>query len=205
MPHSLFPRRLKTRPTLHHTQTPLFFALTIFYVFWAMSCPKNTPHYYHKKAGGGEDVDFCLKVSEASNGGKLIAVPEACVVHPFWDGSIFDLSRHFFNWAVGDGALFTRHPRYKYWSYPNMPETVFLLLLTFIVLLPFILIWTGPEMIFLLFQAGPWMMVLKMISLFFLADVLVDFMTEYKDRCMTLLGRGDDNNNNSNNNPTNLF
>ena len=34
-------------------------------------------------AGGGEDVDFALRVAAASNGGKLIKVLEACVVHPF--------------------------------------------------------------------------------------------------------------------------
>ena len=44
--------------------------------------------------GGGEDVDFALRVADASNGGKLIKVPEACVVHPFWPGRVFELMSH---------------------------------------------------------------------------------------------------------------
>jgi GT2 family glycosyltransferase len=39
----------------------------------------------YAKTGGGEDVDFSLRQAEASHEGtgKLVAVPEACVVHPF--------------------------------------------------------------------------------------------------------------------------
>ena len=46
-------------------------------------------------AAGGKDVDFALHVAAASNGGKLIKVPEACVVHPFWPGGVFELMSHF--------------------------------------------------------------------------------------------------------------
>jgi hypothetical protein len=120
-------------------------------------------------------------MSEASNGGKLLALPEACVVHPFWDGSVFDLSSHFFNWAVGDGALFLRHPKYRYWSFPNLPEMLFLLW-------PFLL-W-----------AGPWKLA-TLIPWFFAADVFVD-LSEYQHRCLTLRGQQGDNNNNNNNNPS---
>jgi len=142
--------------------TPLFFAL--------LHLPFGSDRLKRLLAGGGEDVDYCLRVSDASNGGKLLAVPEACVVHPFWDGSVLDLSRHFFNWAVGDGALFSRHPKYRYWSFPNLPEMTFLLL-------P-LLVW-----------ARPWK-VLKLIPMLFVADVLRD-LPEYKERCRTLLGQGD--------------
>ena len=64
--------------------------------------------------GGGEDVDFALRVADASNGGKLIKVPEACVVHPFWPGRVFELMSHFFNWAIGDGGLLKRHPEHHH-------------------------------------------------------------------------------------------
>jgi glycosyltransferase involved in cell wall biosynthesis len=38
----------------------------------------------YAKTGGGEDVDYSLRVSKMTHGGKLLAVPEACVIHPFW-------------------------------------------------------------------------------------------------------------------------
>lgn len=122
----------------------------------------------YAKTGGGEDVDFSLRVTEASKGGKLLAVPEACVVHPFWPGSVWTLSRHFFNWAIGDGALFKRFPKYCYWSFPNVPEMLTLL---------------SPLSLWF----GPWK-VLKLVPGFLLADFVVDISnrTEYKHRCLQL-------------------
>lgn len=78
----------------------------------------------YAKTGGGEDVDYSLRVTKACNGGRLLAVPEARVVHPFWPGSVFTLAAHFHNWAIGDGALFQRFPEHTYWSFPNLPETI---------------------------------------------------------------------------------
>ena len=78
-------------------------------------------------SGGGEDVDFALRAADASNGGKLIKVPEACVVHPFWPGQVFELMSHFFNWAIGDGGLLKCHPEHHHWSFPNLPEMLLLL------------------------------------------------------------------------------
>jgi len=77
----------------------------------------------YAKTGGGEDVDFALRMKEQSNGLKLRSLPQAQVVHPFWKGGIYSLSHHFFNWAIGDGALFTRFPELTYCSFPNFPET----------------------------------------------------------------------------------
>lgn len=127
----------------------------------------------YAKTGGGEDVDFSLRVTAASNGGRLLTVPEACVVHPFWPGSVFTLSSHFFNWAIGDGSLFKRFPAYRYWSFPNLPETMLLLS-------PFSLLF------------GPWA-VIRLLPWFVAGDFLVDFahQTEYHHRCL-LLEQGPD-------------
>lgn len=76
----------------------------------------------YAKTGGGEDVDFCLRIA-AEHGGRLRSAPAACVVHEFWPGSIWDLSKHFFNWAGGDSALFHRFPNHCYASWPNLVET----------------------------------------------------------------------------------
>jgi hypothetical protein len=85
----------------------------------------------YAKTGGGEDVDYALRVTEACGGGRLLAVPEARVTHPFWPGSALTLSSHFYSWAIGDGALFKRFPEHRYWSFPNLSETLLIALVPF--------------------------------------------------------------------------
>lgn len=82
----------------------------------------------YAKTGGGEDVDFCLRLTEETKG-CFVACPSAVVTHPFWRGSIIQLGMHFFNWAIGDSALFTRFPIHTYRSWPNAVEFFLLLLL----------------------------------------------------------------------------
>ena len=82
----------------------------------------------YAKTGGGEDVDYTLRVTKASGDETLLSVPKARVVHPFWPGSVFTLASHFYNWSIGDGALFKRFPQHCYWSFPNLPETILLTL-----------------------------------------------------------------------------
>lgn len=79
----------------------------------------------YAKTGGGEDVDYCLRLLRKT-GGQLYAAPHACVQHDFWSGGITALFHHFFNWAIGDGALFQRFPEHCYYSYPNVVETMIL-------------------------------------------------------------------------------
>jgi glycosyltransferase involved in cell wall biosynthesis len=123
----------------------------------------------YAKTGGGEDVDFSLRVAaEASRQGgsaKLVAVPEACVVHPFWSESVMELAGHFFNWAIGDGTLLRRFPEFRYWSFPNFPET---------------LLFMSP----LVFWLGPFKLI-QLIPRFLIADILVDMSNrdEYRHRC----------------------
>ncbi|KAL3945210.1 MAG: hypothetical protein SGBAC_000683 [Bacillariaceae sp.] len=121
----------------------------------------------YAKTGGGEDVDFCLRV--AGREGKLIPVPRACVVHPFWEGSVWNLWGHFFNWAVGDGGLLSRFPEYRYWSFPNLSETL-------LALMVMAMIAGCPE------KAIFW------IPMFVLVDVIVDCSNrdEYRHRCSLL-------------------
>lgn len=121
----------------------------------------------YAKTGGGEDVDYSLRVTEACNGGWLQAVPEACVVHPFWPGSAFTLAKHFYSWAIGDGALFQRFPKYCYWSFPNVSE----MLLFLLPLSP----WIGPWRFF------------ELIFYFILVDLVVDCWDPEKRRHRRLL------------------
>ncbi|KAF6250336.1 hypothetical protein COO60DRAFT_894741 [Scenedesmus sp. NREL 46B-D3] len=76
------------------------------------------------KTGGGEDIDYCLKVT----GGKLLPVPQAAVHHPLWNNGRRCYSR-FFGWAYGDGALITMHPHLTYPCWPFSAEACWLLLL----------------------------------------------------------------------------
>lgn len=80
----------------------------------------------YAKTGGGEDVDFCLRMKmEKESNRRLLSSPNAVVHHEFWKGSILNLASHFFWWASGDSALFTRFPQHCYRSWPNAVEMVF--------------------------------------------------------------------------------
>lgn len=74
------------------------------------------------KHGGGEDIDFCLRI--AANAGRWFrTVPDAAVRHPWWRGAGRSYVR-FFRWAFGDSRLVRLHPRYAYWCIPGMVETL---------------------------------------------------------------------------------
>ena len=146
---------------------------------WVCVCTHNNNN--NSTAGGGEDVDYALRVCQAfgsGGGGLLVPVPLAKVVHPFWPGSMWTLASHFFNWAIGDGGLLRRFPEYRYWSFPNLPETICLVL-------PLILfVLDGSVLMRFFFCWIPWCLI---------ADILVDccHRSEFRHRCR-LLQRGRD-------------
>ena len=74
------------------------------------------------KAGGGEDIDFCLNVLKEGKD-YLVTVPEAVVWHGWWNGGRVSY-RRFFRWAYGDSVLPELHPKFKYRNYPNMVEAM---------------------------------------------------------------------------------
>ena len=78
----------------------------------------------YAKTGGGEDVDFCLKLGRHVPEGRFHAAPYAVVEHPFWKGNFWHLAHHFFNWAIGDSALFLRFPQHTYRSFLNATEMI---------------------------------------------------------------------------------
>ncbi|HEX6913194.1 MAG TPA: glycosyltransferase, partial [Longimicrobium sp.] len=88
------------------------------------------------RSGGGEDVDFCLRLKEAA-GKPFRSVPAAVVHHPWWNQGARSY-RRFFRWAYGDSRLPVRHPRFRYLGFPTLPELCLVLLLT----VPF-LAWRG--------------------------------------------------------------
>lgn len=80
------------------------------------------------KTGGGEDIDFCLRLrelvrrSDADSEG-FVAAPAAVITHPWWDGGRPALS-HFGGWAWGDGHLIDLFPALTYRNLPDLCETL---------------------------------------------------------------------------------
>jgi glycosyltransferase involved in cell wall biosynthesis len=84
----------------------------------------------YAKTGGGEDVDFCLR-THYETGGRFRSVSDAIVHHNYWPGGVTGLLSHFFNWAVGDSALYIRFREHTYRSYPNAIEFFLCFLIAF--------------------------------------------------------------------------
>jgi GT2 family glycosyltransferase len=69
------------------------------------------------KSGGGEDVDFCLRID-----GYFMPVPKAIIVHP-WRNSAWQMYRRMFQWAVGDSMLNEKYgSRMTFRTLPSLPE-----------------------------------------------------------------------------------
>jgi nucleoside-diphosphate-sugar epimerase len=81
------------------------------------------------KTGGGEDIDFCLRLREhvratMEGGGEgLVATPGAVITHPWWDDGVPALS-HFSGWSWGDGHLIDLYPQLTYTNLPDLSETL---------------------------------------------------------------------------------
>ena len=86
----------------------------------------------YPKTGGGEDIDYCIRVSKTgisggASGGtsaSIVAVPGACADHPWWDGGQLSSIRHIMGWAVGESLCVSSiHLReHVYLSAPNAIE-----------------------------------------------------------------------------------
>jgi len=72
------------------------------------------------KAGGGEDIDFCLEISKTT-GARFATEPMAVVHHPWWNNGTRSYHR-FFRWAYGDSRLPALHPQYRWRNIPNSAE-----------------------------------------------------------------------------------
>eukprot|EP00959_Pyramimonas_sp_CCMP1952_P032450 681105-Pyramimonas_sp.AAC.1 len=74
------------------------------------------------RSGGGEDIDFCIKLQRLSGGMPLLPL-RASLVHP-WRDSFWRMSRRAFEWAYGDSNLNSIYRRtHVHRDVPNVPET----------------------------------------------------------------------------------
>jgi len=87
------------------------------------------------KTGGGEDVDYCICLVQAT-GLPLGRVVEACVTHDWWPYTQpLAYMNRFWKWTMGDGHLNYKFPQHVYLSFPNVIEWN-MFILSFIWLLP---------------------------------------------------------------------
>lgn len=78
----------------------------------------------YPKTGGGEDVDYCLRVKDMqaphARNAAIVSVPEAKVQHPFWD----NVSKQVVGWARGDVLCLSELPQHAFYTLPNWIEFI---------------------------------------------------------------------------------
>ncbi len=87
----------------------------------------------YPKSGGGEDVDFFLRVRKQNNYKNFKTLPGAVVYHPWWKNEVIDFTRPF-RYGKGNSHLGALNPEYTYYDFFNTPEVLFLSLLAAIAL-----------------------------------------------------------------------
>lgn len=87
-------------------------------------CMRNGPwlHFQEdwEKSGGGEDIDFFLRLREV---GRVRSAHAAAVTHPWWTNGRRSYW-HFRMWGLGDGRLQKLYPEHCYRSAPCAIETL---------------------------------------------------------------------------------
>lgn len=84
----------------------------------------------YPKSGGGEDVDFFLRVRQKNNYKNFATLPDAVVSHPWWNNEKANFTRPF-RYGKGNSYLGELNPRYTYYDFLNTPETI---LVSFIII-----------------------------------------------------------------------
>jgi glycosyltransferase involved in cell wall biosynthesis len=74
------------------------------------------------KNGGGEDIDFFLKIFRESNM-ELQCLKNAIVYHDWWYQQKRNYTR-FSRWSFGDTLLHDIFPEYTYYNFPNIIESL---------------------------------------------------------------------------------
>ncbi|MFD2161736.1 glycosyltransferase family 2 protein [Paradesertivirga mongoliensis] len=84
----------------------------------------------------GEDIEFFSRNSFENNQ-KYIALPEATVIHPWWDNGKSQLRRMFnYGWGKSDVIDLKTLRDYSFYNFPNAPEAIFFLMMAALVIIP---------------------------------------------------------------------
>ncbi len=75
----------------------------------------------YPKSGGGEDVDFFLKIRKENGYKNFKTLPSAVVHHPWWKKEKVDFKRPF-RYGKGNSHLGELNPEYAYYDFLNAPE-----------------------------------------------------------------------------------
>jgi glycosyltransferase involved in cell wall biosynthesis len=102
----------------------------------------------YPKSGGGEDVDFFLKVRKKNNYRNLKTLAGAIVQHPWWNNEKVDFKRPF-RYGKGNSLLGYLNPEYTYYDFPNTPETLLISLIGVVIVLIAKPSWLIPLFIFI--------------------------------------------------------
>jgi GT2 family glycosyltransferase len=92
----------------------------------AMGAVRFSPLF--PKAGGGEDVDFFLRIREINHFRDLKTLPQAQVWHPWWQHGKANLERPF-RYGQGTALLKILHPQYTRYDFLSTPETLLVALI----------------------------------------------------------------------------
>ena len=84
------------------------------------------------KSGGGEDIDFFLKVRERNQFKNYRSLPLAGVEHPWWNAGKPNFKRSF-RYGQGSSLLFKKDADYTYYDFLNTTETIFIVLIALLV------------------------------------------------------------------------
>ncbi len=102
----------------------------------------------YPKSGGGEDVDFFLKIRKKNNYRNFKTLPGAVVYHPWWNNEEPDFKRPF-RYGKGNSHLGELNPEYTYYDFFNTPETLLFCFIIIVILVFTKQQWLVPILVFI--------------------------------------------------------
>jgi len=82
----------------------------------------------YPKTGGGEEVEFFLRVRAQNQFTNYRCLPQAHAEHPWWNNGKANYMR-FYRYGIGNSYLAQRNPIYKWYDFLNTPETLLLIVI----------------------------------------------------------------------------
>lgn len=103
----------------------------------------------YPKKGGGEDIDFFLRIRKANNYKNFKTLKKAQVWHPWWNNGKPNFRRPF-RYGKGTGFLININPEYTRYDFPSTPEMLFFSFIFFLTSLFFAPSWSELIGVFIL-------------------------------------------------------